>query len=279
MQEKGIGQYLQRELKNSRLCAYGIEYSIEAKELEHNREGLLTSEEHSKMSELDFSDHFSDIGTLKQWYFSYLNNVNKLEALSVVGEAIRGGHCKNIVSFGSGPSVLELYLKDMFQKKIKVVVTDYDKFIMSRVQTLMPEITALTFDFYTDDPAKIIEDSTADTVILFGSACSMDEETYIKFLGRIAETGVKNIFTFEAAIGSCLKYYLYPFCLVLKILFLYLFKRKKYEERKKRFENQSSFHAYKRTRNKLKRIYKLAGWDYEHVRCGTWDYGYRLFRV
>lgn len=85
-----------------------------------------------------------------------------------------------------------------------------------------------------------------------------------------------SILTFEAAINSGPKYYLYPLYLVFKILFLYLFRREAYETRKVRFERQSSFHAYKRTNSILKRIYKDAGYSFTKVRCGTWDYGYRL---
>lgn len=169
-------------------------------------------------------------------------------------------------------------MKDMFQDKIKVIVTDYDKFIMDRVHTLMPDITAMTFDFYADDPTEIIKENDIDTVIMIGSGCSMDDGTYIKFLKYIATTDVRNIFTFETGIYGSLKYYLYPPYHVSRIIFRYLFKRDMYENEKNKFETSTCFHAYVRNKNRLKRIYRMAEWDYKRVKCGKWNNVYRLFK-
>lgn len=280
MKKNELFQYLCREWKECRMCRYGVEYSSVAKEVVHNGDTLLTSDEHSRMSELDFKDYFSNLKSLKRWYFSYLDNFNKLAGIPVIGEAVRGGDCRNILSFGSGPSVLEFYLKDMFQDKINVIVTDYDKFIMDRVRVLMPEITAMTFDFYADDPMGIIKENDIDTVIMFGAACSMDDETYINFLRSIAHTGVKNIFTFEGGIYGWLEYQSTPIIRILKSTGRYLFKRAAYEKWKKNFGHLTCFHAYARTENKLKRIYRTAGWEYKRVKRDVpWKCAYRLTRL
>ncbi len=282
--ETGFLGFARKLIASNKLCNYSVEYSEKAKKLEHNRKGLLSSKEHSKMSETDFAEHFSSVENLLKWYFSYLNNINKLEPVSVIGTEIRdsiaamgeGRSVKSILSFGAGPSVLEFLLKRFFQEEVNIVVTDYDQFIMEQVSELFPELHAVKFDFYNDDPRELVEQYHVDTVIMFGSACSMDDATYKLFLKKLSKYGVKTVFTFEAAILPAWRYYFQPFIMIARLLCLYLFQHDEYEKRKKDFDSMVSFHAYKRTCINLKRIYKKSGWDYCQVNAGTWSYGFRL---
>ncbi len=283
----GFWEFAKKSIASNKLCNYSVEYSEKAKKLEHNRKGLLSSEEHSKMSEIDFVEHFSSVENLLKWYFGYLNNINKLEPVSVIGTAIRdsitgvggGRSVRKILSFGAEPSVLEFLLKCFFQEEVDIVVTDYDQFIIEQVSKLFPDLHAEKFDFYNDDPKDLVRRYHIDTVVMFGSACSMDSTTYKHFLKKLSECGVKTIFTFEAAILPAWRYHLQPLEILVRLICLYLFHHEKYEKRKKDFDNMASFHAYKRSFGSLKKIYRKAGWAYCKVNGGTWSYGFRLTKV
>lgn len=87
-------EYVEKRLKAMYMGAYSNEYSEKAKSLPHYFGRVLTAEEHSKMSEMDFDVYFQNEQALFKWYFSYLENEKKLWIASVVASLIRGGTSK-----------------------------------------------------------------------------------------------------------------------------------------------------------------------------------------
>ena len=267
----GIGflEYARMEISSVRLFSYSSEYSEKAKAASEHENRLLTAEEHAQMSEIDFEDHFSSIDKLFKWYFCYLSNIKKLGVITAIGEEIKAGNARNIISFGAGPSVLEYMLKMIFQEDVHMVVTDYDNWLVEHVSNLMPNLYANTFDFYHDDPSPLINEHRIDTAIMIGSACSMDNETYIKFLKRLYNCGVCNILTFEAGVSrkrDLFTAYIMKLLHICKNLVLWFFRNKQYEERKMRFlKYERCFHAVSRTRRELERIYSRGGYLFSEM--------------
>lgn len=264
MHDIGLIAYLLKEWKLRRLCFYTSEYSDRAKSQCRHSEKLLTAEEHSKMSEVDFACHFESIDKLVKWYFGYLSNITKLGVISCIGEFIKQGDSKNIISYGAGPSVLEYFLKMIFQEDIHIVVTDYDEFMVDGARKLFNNMNAERFDFYNDDPEQLISKYKIDTAIMIGSACSMDDEMYIHFLRRLAKCNIRTIFTFEAGVYNNsvkrIRSDVMKLLYLLKLCFLYIFHRSAYESRKERFITDSQcFHAYSRSINELEKIYAGGG--------------------
>lgn len=275
-------EYAKMALSSVRFCNYTSEYSEAAKGISKHEVRLLTAEEHAQMSKMDFEQHFSSIDELIKWYFYYLSNIKKMGALTAIGELIKEGNARNIISFGAGPSVIEYFLKMIFQEDIHMVVTDYDTWMVEQVAQLMPNLAAKRFDFYHDDPAALIENNQIDTVIMLGSACSMDNEAYIKFLQRLHECGVRNVFTFEAGVKSwkqMISAILLRFLQVCKTLLCYFFARARYEDRKSAFlkNEQLCFHAYYRTQSELERIYSRGGYMFSRIgHVDAYPLSYRL---
>lgn len=258
--------YIRKKIKYSRMIGYTTEYSEKAERLNCKGGGMLTAEEHSRMSEIDFQKHFKSEQTLIKWYFSYLENINHLSVVSTAGVLIKETKAKNILSFGCGPAVNELLLKCAFQDDIRMVVTDYDEFMMKGIQRICGDkVHAQTFDFYKDNPCRIINQYNIDTVIMIGSACSMDDKTYIKFLRKLKKTKVKYILTFEAGIQKEWMRIFYPFGLVLKTICLYFFNRNEYNDRLEYMENRVTYHAFNRTISELKHIYRKGGFQYTRI--------------
>lgn len=106
--EMSMCSYIKKKIKNSRMIGYTIEYSEEAELLNGGRGRMLTSQEHSRMSEMDFKNYFVSDQTLIKWYFSYLENINHLSVVSTVGVLIKEGKARNILSLGCGPAVNEI---------------------------------------------------------------------------------------------------------------------------------------------------------------------------
>ena len=285
MHDIGLLEYLSKEWKSRNFARYTSEYSERAKKQCRHSENLLTAEEHSKMSEVDFACHFESIDKLIKWYFGYLSNIGKMGVLSCIGEFIKQEGAKNIISYGAGPSVLEYFLKMIFQEDIHIVVTDYDEFIVDGVRKLFNNMKAERFDFYKDDPEQLISKYKIDTAIMIGSACSMDNGMYIQFLRRLEKCNIQTIFTFEAGVYNSLaeriRSDVMKFLYLLKLCFLYIFHKSAYESRKERFMTDSQcFHACSRSINELEKIYVRGGYMFTrigHVEC--YPVAYKLQRV
>lgn len=247
-----------------RKCDYGVEYSDKAKRSHLETGTLLTADEHSKMSEIDFKDHFSSRERLIQWYFSYLSNMNKISILTEVGNYLKTQGESKVISFGSGPSVLEYFLKLMLGDKVKLLCTDYDSFIIDNAKRIFPEMEFAVFDFYAEE-YEVLARFGADTALLLGSACSMDNARYIQFLKKLKSLGIRRVFCFEAATYGLVQW-------------IYAIARNMVKQLLKGEEKGiHSFHAYRRAAYEAERIFSEAGFKYDRLKGHAYTYAYFLY--
>lgn len=255
-------QTICEEIRKSDLYEYTVEYSELAKK-EINSNKILSAEEHTSMSELDFARYCTSKEGFIEWYFGYLSNISKLDALSVAGSLIKDNKIKNIVSFGCGPAVLE-YLLKIFNPSLKITVSDYDEYLVNNARQMFSDLQCEKFDFYKDDVHEFVKRlGNVDMAILFGSACSMDTQCYIKFLKALRSEEIPYVLSFEAGIeNNCnraVRHIMVCFTTIIKLMF------NKYTK-----GAGKAFHAYSRTSNNLKKVFRKAGYDFSiipNVRC------------
>ena len=253
---KGMIGYVKEEMKNTRLSGYSIEYSDVAKGI-GGTDRLLTAEEHTAMSALDFEKNYESREALYHWYFNYLSNIEKLDVVTKIVNLIKSTGSKKIISLGCGPGVLEYLIKIILGDEIDIVALDYDGFLVDKGNALLGDKVKFDrFDFYNDDVVALCNRTKADMIIMIGSACSMDNEMYERFLSDCKRTEVKYILSFEAAVGGMA-------WRVARAKFL-LVSIKHYFQRVPHMMVKAG-HAYNRSISELKRIYKKSGWKTEKI--------------
>lgn len=266
----GLVQFVSEEVRRSRICEYTIEYSDKAKQVE-SKEELLSAEAHSKMSEIDFKEIFKDKDRLIRWYFSYLSNMKKLDAVSELGQIIKDNNLQCIISLGAGPCVLEHILQSISGEKVKIVATDYDDFMIESADRLLgrDNLIIRKYDFYHDDIKELIKQYHADAVVMFGSACSMDNSRYIYFLGELMMTDIKYVITFEAAIMKNLKSVIRKTMVIISATKRYILKQNS--------QRKQAMHAYERSERELTGIFRKSGYKYQRMRkLNCYEYAYIL---
>lgn len=264
---KSLLRYVSLDLKNMRLMEYSDEYSDKAK-AGHEVNQLLSSDEHSEMSEIDFVCHYEDKDTLISWYFQYLSNVKKLSALGALAEIIKEKKIERILSFGCGPGVLEYILKTMFGNKIEITATDYDRFMVEKGNVILDPIAFEQFDFYCDDVSKIIRKVKPDLVLFFGSSCSMDDKKYVSFLSELHRNNVTYICSFEAGVFPPIEFGYQWLETLIRSIKRYLCGQANIEK--------NNCHAFARSSIMLRHIYKIGGYHYKKIQNGFYRYGYFL---
>lgn len=267
----GMIGYIKKEMGILRLMGYSIEYSEDAKKLQGgggNRP--LTAREHSDMSAMDFREHYSDRQTLFKWYFEYLSNINKLSVVTAIARKVRETGAKNVISIGCGPGVLECILKEMLGNSVSITAMDYDVFLVDEGNRLLGrEVQFERFDFFHDDVRMAAKKHNADMLVMIGSACSMDNETYVRFLRECGGSGIKTILSFEAAVSGLRWYYARMLAFGSAI--------KRYIKRMPHRQIKAG-HAYARGLVELKGIYRAAGWKAVRMRGLFHKYTYCLTR-
>lgn len=265
-----ILEYVKREVDNSRLLEYSVEYSEDAKNAVDNSDydgGMLNSDQHSAMSEMDFLKNYSSRTDVLKWYFGYLSNERKMEAIGQTAGVIKKHGFKRVLSLGCGPGVPEYFLKLMFGDQLFVMATDYDTFYVNKGNEVFgPDIIFRKYDF-NDNAKEILDEAKPDLVIMYGSACSMKDDRYVSFLRELADYGCNDILTFEAGIYSK-GYYKGLILTVLKAIKRYLF----HVPNKKNVYG----HAYGRSHYRLTKIYKDGGYIANEIRNGVYEYSYHL---
>ena len=270
-------QYLRDELGKIKMLSFTSEYSEEAKSSFNDKETLLSSEEHSKLSQEDLGNVLVDSESTIRWYFSYLSNHAKMTSLGLLVKmlyerlknenALQGGNCLKtgeftatggIASFGAGPCVLEYFLASMIPD-MKVYACDYDSFMVDNAQRQFHNITTSRFDFYKDDVSSYIRENDIRFVVMFGSSCSMDDDKYTEFLSELHNSQVECVITFEAGMSSrseMMKLRLITLCYCVKHYFLV---------RDNKQLRTGCLHAYTRTKSEFMRIYKKSGWKFHEL--------------
>lgn len=250
-------RYFLNEMERSKKCIYSIEYSEEAKQSIDYSDGIYSGLEHGQMSEMDLKDVFTSKEKLVAWYFRYLRNNTKLDVISQIIEEIEKRKLKNLFSVGSGPAVLEYFVKLMTKQDIRMVATDYDWFMVKKAQELLEGIIVEEFDFYKHKISEKAEEYLIDGIIMIGSGCSMDSKKYAEFLREANNSKVKCVFCFEAAIRSNMK----SACLTIQCFLMALKKWIIRDELSK-----ECGHAYYRSKRELLSIYKMSGYSIRRLR-------------
>lgn len=258
-------QYCREELGKIKMLSFTSEYSEEAKNSFNDKEALLSSEEHSKLSQEDLGNVLVDSESTIRWYFSYLANHTKVTSLGLLVKVLYERLRKDgsltgagLASFGAGPCVLEHFLAGMIPD-MKVYACDYDSFMVDNARRQFKNITASRFDFYRDDVSSFIRENDIRFVVMFGSSCSMDDDKYTKFLRELHSTPVECVITFEAGMDSRFK-----MMIPRLIAMLYCFKHYFLVRDNKPFRT-GCFHAYTRTKSEFMRIYKKSGWKFHEL--------------
>ncbi len=236
-----------------RRMEYTSEYSDEVKRA-HTTGAMLTSDEHSEMSELEWKDVFCDKEEYIRWYFTYLSNSKKLDALGLVLDFCKRKKVKSVLSLGAGPGVLEYFLNEM--TGINVIAADYDRFLCKKANDLLGSATrgfkSIEFDFYKDDLASIVKNNHVDLIVMFGSGCSMDDERYLHFLKTCRAIQVPNMLLFEAGVYKThiyRKMWIHTFKHIIKQKVLGQYKLHK----------PIAIHAWGRSERNLHKIYNNSG--------------------
>lgn len=262
--------FLKEDFKTFRMLGYTSEYSEEAKKnLGGTGSSVMSGTAHSSMSEYDFKEYYRDAKTLIKWYFSYLSNIQKLDAVGQVVDFIRKKQIKRVLSVGAGPGVLEYFIKELTEETV-IYAGDYDSFLVENGQKLLgcDRLSFFLFDFYNDDIREICNKKEIELIVMFGASCSMDDETYIKFLLECKKSPVKYVISHEAGVISS-KEALRRFAKRLYYAIGRFF-------RKEAPRGLTAIHAYWVTERILKKIYSKGGWNYTRSKVKPYQCVYTL---
>lgn len=236
-----------------------------------NREELFTAQEHTHIVEEEFAHKFLTKETLMQWYLS--ENYSKLRALGFLIDYLKKNNFDNIISFGSGPCVLEYLLLEALSHDINIWTTDFDSFFIRKSNEIFPDLKSVVFDFYKDNLLNLTEsiDEKIEFGFSFGSFYTMDNPTFISFLKDCNKIGIERIIDFHAG-------YL-PFAEKLNIIKWSLIKRmipsafRHNSMIRRLFGKQAvkpagpigKLHGYRRDLAELKKVYKSGGYRISKV--------------
>lgn len=164
-----------------------------------NFENIFSSNELSNIIEEEFSKTvFESKDSLIEDYI--VKEYLKLYSIPFLVEYIIKNKCKNILSLGSGSSVLEYILKKSIPKEYSVTCCDFNNFLLEKTNLFFPEINSHKFDFFNDSFTDLCSSIKVkpDIVIFFGSSYVMDNDLFIKLLNEIKSNGINNIIDFQA---------------------------------------------------------------------------------
>ncbi len=272
MRNPKVTEYIRRDMKGYRLMSYTEEYSDAAKKTAGRQPVLLTAEEHSKMSETDFARYYKSRDELMKWYYQYISNIDKLELLPIVVKEVYNSHIERIVSFGAGPGVLEYFLSLILGKSVYILAADYDQFLVHNGTKIFTEenkyLEFKVFDFYKDSVQELVHKYQPQMAVFFGSACSMDNKTYLAFLKQLRKAGIRKIITFEAGVLEPGKMFLSGIRLFAHAAVRYIL----------RYPNRDIYacHAWKRSYFELKDIYRKSGYRERRLKNSIYQYAYVL---
>jgi len=228
------------------------------KEVDNNGE-IFTAEEHSYVSERSNVDMFQSKESLIYSYLAY-GSRTRLHALGFIIDYMNTNGFLNILSLGAGQCVMEYLLRLGLPKNAHVVATDFDSFYISKATNFFHNIIPIKFDFIKDNVRQFHKKVGIDfdIAIFFGSAYVMDDLQFIGLFHELKEIGTKRIIDFHAGYIDWKAY-------VMNILS----PLRKSREIRRLFRKpplgkghyQGKFHGYGRSRNELRKLYKLAGLD------------------
>ena len=220
-----------------------------------NNGGLFTAEEHAYALEKEFGKtKFKSKENLLRDFLP--RRLSTLDGLEIVINLIKENGYKNILSLGAGEFVNEYLLKMSLPEESKVVGCDFDLFLVNKAKEFFPEITAEQFDFKHDNFASLQSKLNIkfDIVIFFASACTMDDEDFVKLFSDLKIEGVSHIVDFHAGYmdtRAIISSYLLP--LTTNPLIRKIFNKPQLNK------YPGKFHGYQRSHGELQKLYKKSG--------------------
>lgn len=223
-----------------------------------NPEQKPTAQEYAYLFENEFSGKFESKEKLLNWFLSSKAQ-KKLSEISFLIEYINKKGYKNILSLGSGISVFEYLLKRGLNADVKVVVTDFNPYLVGQAKKLFPEISPHVFDFCNGDVGKFQADLGVkfDLAICLGSTFVMEKEDFIKFLRGLNNSGIKEVMDFYGAYIDFNYFFRNVVLLSIKESNLV---RKVFGKPALKKDFIGKFHGFARSRGNLRRIYKQGGY-------------------
>lgn len=220
---------------------------------------LFTSKEHSLAEKKQWGLNYK---TKEDLFRAYLPAAYKsLANCQNLVDLIINNNLQNIISFGAGAPVREYLLKLILPIKFNVVATDFDTFIIKKVEKYFPEITVKEYDFANQDLKIFLNQNNLkiDLAIFFGSSYVMDDHDFIRVFKDLRNNGARYIIDYNAGYISFkeqLKLYFIPNFIRNKSILRKLTGRKNLSNRSK-----GKFHGYARSRDSLRKLYTKSGWN------------------
>lgn len=236
---------------------YTLSHNVDIlKEIDNNG-GQFTATEHALAVKNESGDtlYKTKENLLRHYLPAYLPVLSNLGFLI---DSIRNNGYRNILSLGSGPSVLEYMLKMALPEESKLIACDFDPFVVEKVREFFPELIVERFDFFKDDIKTLKAELNIefDLVVFFASAYVMDDPEFIKLFSGLKKTGVKQVIDFHAGYMSpkdVIMSYLEPLTTNSTV-------RKYFYKPPVTAEGyRGKFHGYSRDRSELRRLYKNSG--------------------
>jgi trans-aconitate methyltransferase len=163
----------------------------------------------------------------------------------------------NILSLGAGPCVIENFLKQMLPDPNRIVVVDFDSFFISMAKKHFPAIDAEIFDFKTDTIKKLQNNAgiSFDLAVFFNASYVLDDQEFVHLFKQLKEAGIPHIIDFQT---SYIPYRDFPreYAATIKDWIQTRIMSIPYESLA---ANKGKFHGFSRSRNSLRRLYKISG--------------------
>jgi SAM-dependent methyltransferase len=258
--------------------------------LNHNRSVLqkitedekqLTAEEALYISEYENdSDVYKSKEAMLRKYLP--ENLSRFPILEFLIDIIKRQKYRNILSMGSGSCVIEYLLKLCLPEELNVVCCDFNQFLVRKTQKLFPELNVFEFNFFEDNIADIFLESKIefDMVIFFGSAFVMDNDKFVKLFSDLKRMPSsfhgRHIIDFHAGYIDFKRVVAELLCpsLIYNTNIRRLLGKdpapKSYLFGKETINFNGKFIGYSRSRNELRKLYKLSGWNIKNEMSFSW---------
>tara|TARA_B110000008_G_scaffold247077_1_gene258344 strand:+ start:4751 stop:5503 length:753 start_codon:yes stop_codon:yes gene_type:complete len=237
--------------------------SFEISELKKlDSEKLFTAKEYEELTKIELGKSvFRSKESVLEYYLPKC--FSKFEALEFLKNRIDVQKYQNIISFGSGPSVLEYLLYLSLSKDKSIISSEFNNFFIEKSNEFFPEFLTIQFDFTKDTLSKV--DTNFDIAVFFSSSCAMDDDEFIKFFKHLKLEGVKEIIDFDSAFMTKTTQFKNAIRPVIEVA--------------KKFKPTTAdnfagkFHGYSRSRKELLNLYEESGWLVKkELRLGVYRY-------
>ncbi|MAX49387.1 MAG: hypothetical protein CMD75_00960 [Gammaproteobacteria bacterium] len=212
-------------------------------------EKLFTAKESEELIEIELGRSvFRSKESVLEYYLPKC--FSKFEALEFLKNRIEEEKYQNIISFGSGSSVLEYLLYLSLSKDKNIVSSEFNNFYVEKSNEFFPEFLTIQFDFTKDTLSKV--DTNFDIAVFFCSSYVMDDDEFINFFKHLKSEGVKEIIDFDSAFMTKTTQFKNAIRPIIEVA--------------KKFKSTTSdnfegkFHGYSRSRKELLNLYKESGW-------------------